>query len=427
MSNNQDTDFVIIGSEDHQSSDQTSDRQIKSNSYPTKSFRCSTSCAFTCGIKVKPELLEFMGLPKNSYVSRIEALTSINKYINSHNLRIKEGPQAGTIQRDAVLNKIFSDTAYKQQKPGDNSPPVMYDCITSKNLVSFYKHNFLEHDPVVHIHTGRKNCKGTNDAPVDTATNDAPVDPATNDAPVDPATNDAPVDPATNDAPIDTATNDAPIDTATNDAPIDTATNDAPIDTATNDAPVDPATNDAKAILTIDNLIVNGSILDATEDYICYLANGCGSDKTVCGLAKKLFEKYPYANIYSSRKYNAKNNKYAHDDWIILPGNICEFSNGDQKLIALVAQFTPGNPFNYTHHGNIIQEDSYIHRIQWFKDCLDLISGIDDVTSIALPYQIGCSEYSKGDWNVYSQSIVDFANNNKDIRVVIYKDTNNIE
>jgi hypothetical protein len=106
-----------------------------------------TLSTFTCRMKVRPELLKFMGLPKNSYVSRVDATEAITKYISSHNLRIKEGPKAGTIQRDAALNKILSDTAQKKQKPGDTSAPVMYTDVTSKNLQAFLSHNYLEKAP----------------------------------------------------------------------------------------------------------------------------------------------------------------------------------------------------------------------------------------------------------------------------------------
>jgi hypothetical protein len=98
-------------------------------------------------MKVKPELLKFMGLPKDSYVSRVEATEAITKYINANGLRIKEGDKAGTIKRDSKLNKILEATATKKQKPGDTSPPVPYTDVTSKNLQAFLSHNYLEKAP----------------------------------------------------------------------------------------------------------------------------------------------------------------------------------------------------------------------------------------------------------------------------------------
>jgi len=50
---------------------------------------------------------------------------------------------------------------------------------------------------------------------------------------------------------------------------------------------------------------------------------------------------------------------------------------------------------------------------------LNQISQIDNIASIAMPYNIGCGT-AGGDWDVYFQMIKNFANNYQ-IHVTLYK------
>ena len=73
----------------------------------------------------------------------------------------------------------------------------------------------------------------------------------------------------------------------------------------------------------------DGSVLDAEETVICHQVN-CVSTEAA-GLAKLLFEKYPEANIYKTRRYNL--------------GSVIMSSIGEEKIVAhLVAQIYPGKP-----------------------------------------------------------------------------------
>jgi hypothetical protein len=63
--------------------------------------------------------------------------------------------------------------------------------------------------------------------------------------------------------------------------------------------------------------------------------------------------------------------------------------------------------------------DTKQHRITWFQECLNQISQINNIASIAMPYNIGCGA-AGGDWDVYFQMINNFANNYQ-IHVTLYK------
>jgi len=141
--------------------------------------------------------------------------------------------------------------------------------------------------------------------------------------------------------------------------------------------------------------IVNGDILDSTETYIAHQCNCVSMDAK--GIAKVIFDKYPYADTYSKRtKHN-------------IPGTIHICKN----IINMYAQYYP-TVAKYTN-------DSSTIRIEWFKQCLNVIAKIPQIQTktIAMPYNIGCG-FGGGDWAVYYAMIKEFATNNK-IHVTLYK------
>lgn len=152
--------------------------------------------------------------------------------------------------------------------------------------------------------------------------------------------------------------------------------------------------------------IVVGNILDATEQYICHQCN-CIS-KGAAGLAQHMFEKFPWSDIYSSRKAFANDPNPEER-----PGNIIIKGNGqDQRfVINMMGQYYPGYP----------QEpiDGVAQREKSFLHCLKRISIIDGLTSIAFPWLIGCG-LAGGNWGHYQKMIDDFADENPHINVVIY-------
>ncbi len=143
---------------------------------------------------------------------------------------------------------------------------------------------------------------------------------------------------------------------------------------------------------------VEGDILDCSYKYIAHQCNcvsvGAG------GLAYDLFNKFPYADIYSVRQgFNKEELPLAGQEC----GNIiiCGSEKKERKIINLMSQFYPGRP---TTSG----KDSEAMRLVYFKECLDKIKSIENLESIAFPYKIG-SGLGGGDWSKYRKLISDFA------------------
>ena len=141
--------------------------------------------------------------------------------------------------------------------------------------------------------------------------------------------------------------------------------------------------------------VVNGNLLDAIEDYIVHQCN-CVSINPI-GLALVLFNKYPDANTYITKHITTKS----------IPGTIDVIGN----VINMYAQYYPTVP-KYSN-------DSAKKRIDWFKDCLDQIALIDNVNSVAMPYNIGCG-LAGGNWSVYYNMLEVFTNKHQ-IKITLYK------
>lgn len=157
--------------------------------------------------------------------------------------------------------------------------------------------------------------------------------------------------------------------------------------------------------------IINGNILEAKEKYIGHQSNSVSN--YAAGLAYSIFQKFPYANVYSHRPYPyvAKG-----DD---LPGHIIIRGNGKSKrfIVSLGGQYFPGAP----NEKSLL--DSSIVREGYFWQCLKQIAKIEELESIALPVGIGCG-LAKGNWNHYMKMIENFdkiVNTLQKVEVVLYK------
>jgi hypothetical protein len=117
-------------------------RKNKRTVDPNKEKKLGT---FTFRYRVRPELIAFMGLPKGSYVSRVDATEAVNNYINAQNLKITEGDDKGSIRVDKALKKVFSATAEKKDKEG--AVVTTYTKVNSKNLQAWLAHNYFERAP----------------------------------------------------------------------------------------------------------------------------------------------------------------------------------------------------------------------------------------------------------------------------------------
>ncbi len=151
--------------------------------------------------------------------------------------------------------------------------------------------------------------------------------------------------------------------------------------------------------------IITGNLLEATEQYIAHQCN-CISDYAA-GLAGAIFEKFPYSDCYSDR---------SHYD---VPGTIQICGNGqDQRyVINMFAQYYPGHPKYLTS-----RKDGTLAREAFFSLCLDEISQIQNLESIAFPWHIGCN-LGGGTWVNYLNMLTIFENTVKDsgVNVKIYR------
>ena len=143
---------------------------------------------------------------------------------------------------------------------------------------------------------------------------------------------------------------------------------------------------------------------DILESNAQLIAHQCCCVSTFKGKGKGLYEsianKFPYANVYSSREEDS------------LPGTVKLF--GDKKLkqrlvLAIFAQLKPGPPS---------KKDTTEMRERWFSNALKKISNIKGIKSIAFPYKIGCG-LAQGNWEVYRVKIEEWAKSNPSIDVYI--------
>jgi len=169
-----------------------------------------------------------------------------------------------------------------------------------------------------------------------------------------------------------------------------------------------------------------GNILEAQEDYIAHQCNCCMHNRTVEGIAKAIYGKYPHANPYTKRD--------SDPTLIDRPGT----ANVVKPVVNLYGQFSPGKPktpedisgdkwekqFATAKEAGLlalIAADSSEERLQWFRQSLEgLPEKLRGQPSIAFPSGIGCG-LAGGDWEEYLTAIEEFADANPRIRVVIYE------
>lgn len=145
---------------------------------------------------------------------------------------------------------------------------------------------------------------------------------------------------------------------------------------------------------------VTGDLLESTETYLCHQCN-CYSTRSA-HLARSVFKRFPYADIYSERKSPDK------------PGTLIIRGDGkDQRYVAnLLGQVYPGNS-RYPDG----KRDGYKSRLQYFKESLKALVSLEG--SFAFPYRIGCGA-AGGDWDDYLAALQEFSEQ-VDGEVVIYR------
>lgn len=151
--------------------------------------------------------------------------------------------------------------------------------------------------------------------------------------------------------------------------------------------------------------IVNGDLFDAKEKYLLHQCN-CITNRAA-HLSKDVFEKYPYADIYTGRTQPSK------------PGTIEIRGDGQEKrfVINLLGQYFPGKP-KYPDS----KLDGTLAREKYFHKCLLKVAKIENLESVAFPWRIGCN-LGGGNWDHYLGTINNFAQyvDEKGIQVRIYR------
>jgi O-acetyl-ADP-ribose deacetylase (regulator of RNase III) len=151
-------------------------------------------------------------------------------------------------------------------------------------------------------------------------------------------------------------------------------------------------------------VIHEGSLLDSKDQYLAHQTN-CIS-KRAAHLADEVFAKYPYANVYSKRTSQDE------PGTIIISGN----GNDERYVINMMGQVYPGKP-KYSESAT----DGYRARYRYFFLCLKAISKIDNLQSIAFPWQIGCGA-AGGNWEDYYNLLNKFAKHlSGKVEVKIYR------
>ncbi len=153
-------------------------------------------------------------------------------------------------------------------------------------------------------------------------------------------------------------------------------------------------------------IIVDGDLFESDAKYIVHQCN-CVT-WSAAHLAKDMFARFPYADIYSPRR-----EAYYQDT----PGEIIVKGDGkDQRyVIAILGQKYPGCP------RVAAPEDDFEHRTRYFFDGLKKIAKIPDLDSVAFPWGIGCGA-AGNDWEKYHKLIDKLADHLKGkANVYIYR------
>lgn len=152
--------------------------------------------------------------------------------------------------------------------------------------------------------------------------------------------------------------------------------------------------------------IIEGNLLNSDAKYIVHQLN-CKTFKSA-GLAKQIFTKFSYSNIYLERQTSNIEDK---------PGNIVIRGNGQDKryIIGIFGQIYPGQPKT-----NKNSMDTIKHRKRYFFEGLKKIAEIKNLESIAFPFMIG-SGLAGGNWQEYKKLIDKFADFLPSVDVKIIK------
>lgn len=152
--------------------------------------------------------------------------------------------------------------------------------------------------------------------------------------------------------------------------------------------------------------IITGNLLEAKEKYLAHITN-CISTTSAKGIAKDIFDKFPYADCYSGRTETSK------------AGTIDIVGDGkdNRYIINMHAIVYPGKA-RYP----LSSLDGLAARQKHFYHCLLRIAQIEELESVAFPWRVGCG-LAGGNWEYFLGTIVQMEKylEPKGVRVVIYR------
>lgn len=157
--------------------------------------------------------------------------------------------------------------------------------------------------------------------------------------------------------------------------------------------------------------IVEGDIFESGAKYLCHQCN-CVTRRAK-HLSFEVFRRYPWADIYASRKHPDK------------PGEIIVRGNGaDQRfVINILGQYLPGRPGQYSGRYERGDPDEPADRENYFREALArivLIARSEPSSTFAFPWGIGCGA-AGGNWELYRSLIDNIADKIGPERVEIWR------
>lgn len=158
---------------------------------------------------------------------------------------------------------------------------------------------------------------------------------------------------------------------------------------------------------------IDGDITKIDVQYICHQCN-CVTN-IAAHLAKTVFDKYPWSDIYSGRPRKKISGIEDFEEGE-KPGDIIIRKNPSGKnpsVINMLGQVFPGK----SKFPNS-KLDGLQSRLSYFKSCLVKISEIKNIESIAFPDHIGCGA-AGGDWEKYKKCIILFSEKMKDTKTIV--------
>jgi len=161
-----------------------------------------------------------------------------------------------------------------------------------------------------------------------------------------------------------------------------------------------------------------GDILKSTEPIIVHQVN-CLCVKPF-GLSNDIFTKYPYADVYSTRRKMGNKNLSVPEDRGTPGEIIVREDNTGPTIVGLFGQLDYGKPGKSCYHTTLLQDNLKL-REEWFQTCLTKLKEYLTTNKhkrVAFPNLIGCG-LGGGDWNVYKKMLQDFAKNSP-FEVIIY-------